>query len=59
MTIPGLTEAAIGDIDRAGGFPPSWGRPPGTAYSEERAVWIRSKLAEKLRYKAGWITPRA
>jgi hypothetical protein len=28
MTIPGLTEAAIGDIDRAGGFPPSWGRPP-------------------------------
>jgi hypothetical protein len=28
--------------------------PPGTAYSEERPPWIRSKPAEKLRYKAGW-----
>ena len=26
-------------------FPPDWGRPPGTRWSEERALWITTNVA--------------
>ena len=29
-----------------GPFPRSWGRPPGDQFSEERARWVREKVAE-------------
>jgi len=35
----------IADGDRGGGvFPASWGRPPGTPYSEQRARWVRQHI---------------
>jgi hypothetical protein len=29
-----------------GTFPPDWGRPPGTRWSEERALWITANVAK-------------
>jgi hypothetical protein len=36
----GPVEHAAG-VRADGNLPPSWGTPPGTAYSEERAAWVR------------------
>jgi hypothetical protein len=51
---PGPTEAAIGDIDRAGGFPPSWGRPPAQRIPRSGRRRFCRDFLEQLRYKAGW-----
>lgn len=29
-----------------GTFPPEWGMPPGTQFSEERAAWVRKRVTE-------------
>ena len=34
---------------RASSFPAEWGLPPGDAYSEERAAWVREKVRAQLR----------
>ena len=39
----GPVEIAVG-ARGAGVFPASWGHPPGTAYSEERARWVRQHI---------------
>jgi hypothetical protein len=31
-------------------FPPDWGIPPGSQFSEERAAWVRSKVCEHQRW---------
>jgi hypothetical protein len=38
------TETASGS--RQSPFPPEWGRPPGTQYSEERSAWIARNVQE-------------
>ena len=39
-----MNRVEIADGARDGVFPASWGRPPGSAYSEERARWIRAHV---------------
>jgi hypothetical protein len=43
-----------GEVEYADGYPKSsfpeeWGTPPGSAYSETRDRWVKSKVLESLR----------
>jgi hypothetical protein len=37
------------DGSRKSPFPAEWGRPPGDAYSEVRAAWVKARVQEELR----------
>jgi len=44
-----VSDIEYGDEGWKSPFPASWGRPPGGAYSEERARWVKTRVRESLR----------
>ena len=44
-----MSGVEFGDEGFKSPFPASWGRAPGDAYSEERALWVKRKVREHLR----------
>jgi hypothetical protein len=43
-----MTGVEYGDEGFKSPFPSEWGTPPGSAYSEQRALWVRRKVREHL-----------
>ena len=39
-----VSDVEYGDEGWKSPFPKEWGRPPGSAYSEERAAWVKSHV---------------
>ncbi|NUP17101.1 MAG: hypothetical protein HOZ81_13530 [Streptomyces sp.] len=40
-------QASTDAVQSGHAFPPEWGTPPGGQFSEERAAWVRARVAEQ------------